>query len=94
MRCWFKTLAYFVLSRSIIELPVHASTQMSIHNVAGAVMVQTVGLDRVVFARESNLATLKKAVDSGIEIKYSYMGRYAYRSAASAGASHGGRPER
>ena len=51
------------------ELPVHASTQMSIHNVAGAVMVQTVGLDRVVFARESNLATLKKAVDSGIEIE-------------------------
>lgn len=52
------------------SLPVHASTQMAIHNSAGALMLKEMGFKRVVLARELTGAEIKKICsDSGIEIE-------------------------
>lgn len=51
------------------DLPVHASTQMTIQNLAGAQVAMRIGIDRVVFARETRLATLEKAAKAGIEVE-------------------------
>lgn len=49
------------------DWPVHASTQMSVHNVSGAETAAAMGCDRVVFARETPLSVIKSAADKGIE---------------------------
>ena len=41
------------------DLPLHASTQMSIHNLAGAVAAQEMGMTRVVLARELTLDEIR-----------------------------------
>ena len=41
------------------DLPLHASTQMSIHNLAGAVAAQEMGMTRVVLARELSLDEIR-----------------------------------
>ena len=51
------------------DLPVHASTQMALHNAAGAAFVQRHGLTRAVLARECALGEIRKAADVGIEIE-------------------------
>ncbi len=48
-------------------LPVHASTQMSIHNAAGARFLLTQGIRRTVLARECSLDTIRQVVSTGIE---------------------------
>ncbi len=56
------------LIRQIIPLmPVHASTQMSIHNAAGARLMKRYGLERVVLARECSLETIRAVAAEGIE---------------------------
>ena len=51
------------------DLPVHASTQMALHNAAGVAFVKRHGLSRAVLARECSLQEIRKASDVGIEIE-------------------------
>ncbi|MBQ3210542.1 MAG: U32 family peptidase [Oscillospiraceae bacterium] len=48
-----------VLRRALPDLPLHASTQMSVHNLAGAQAAAEMGLTRVVLARELSLEQIK-----------------------------------
>lgn len=53
------------------EMRLHASTQMTIHNVAGAVAAEKLGFKRIVLARELSLSEIKKiteAVRAEIEV--------------------------
>ena len=49
------------------DLPVHASTQMSIHNAAGAQFLLGQGVQRSVLARECTLDTIRRVAATGIE---------------------------
>ena len=51
------------------DLPVHASTQMALHNAAGVRLLQSLGAKRAVMARECDLMELRKAADTGLEIE-------------------------
>lgn len=51
------------------DLPIHASTQMALHNASGVEFVRRHGLTRAVMARECSLAEIRKAADVGIEIE-------------------------
>ncbi|MBQ4579632.1 MAG: U32 family peptidase [Clostridia bacterium] len=51
------------------DLPVHASTQMALHNASGVEFCKRHGLTRVVMARECSLAEIRRAADVGIEIE-------------------------
>ncbi len=53
------------------QLPLHASTQMAVHNISGARLLQEFGFSRVVLARELSLAEIKairEAVDVELEV--------------------------
>ncbi len=41
------------------DIPVHASTQMAVHNMAGAVLLDSLGFSRIVLARELSLEEIK-----------------------------------
>lgn len=45
-------------------LPLHASTQMAVHNVSGAKMLEEMGFERVVLARENSYEEIKKICES------------------------------
>ncbi len=49
------------------ELPVHASTQMGVHNASGADFLRGLGVSRVVAARECSLKTLSSIAATGME---------------------------
>ena len=51
------------------ELTLHASTQMTINNAQGARLMQSLGLARVVPARECPLDELRRMADTGVEIE-------------------------
>ena len=51
------------------ELPIHASTQMALHNASGARLLQSLGAKRVVLARECSLSEISKAAQTGMEIE-------------------------
>ena len=51
------------------DLPIHASTQMALHNASGVAFVKRHGLTRAVLARECSLGEIRKAADVGIEIE-------------------------
>ena len=48
-----------ILRRALPDLPLHASTQMSVHNLEGAKAAAAMGLSRVVLARELSLEEIK-----------------------------------
>ena len=48
-----------ILREAVPDLPLHASTQMSIHNLAGAEAAAEMGLKRVVLARELNFDQIR-----------------------------------
>ena len=50
-------------------LPIHASTQMALHNASGAELLQSLGAKRVVLARECGLEEIRKAARTGMEIE-------------------------
>ncbi|MDO4838336.1 MAG: U32 family peptidase [Clostridia bacterium] len=50
-------------------LPVHASTQMSIHNQTGVKWCRRMGMTRAVLARECSLSEISKAAQAGIEVE-------------------------
>lgn len=63
-------LAVAALARQLCpDLPVHASTQMSIHTSYGVLLCKELGMRRVVAARELPLGTLKKLCDTGVDIE-------------------------
>ena len=51
------------------DLPVHASTQMAIHNATGARWCREQGMRRVVLARECSLEEIRLAAREGVEIE-------------------------
>ena len=60
-----------LIHRTLPDMPLHASTQMSIHNAAGARMLEEYGFSRVVPARElsrEDIATLVKNNPLEVEI--------------------------
>ncbi len=51
------------------ELPVHASTQMAIHNASGVRWCADMGIRRAVLARECSLEEIRRCVETGTEIE-------------------------
>lgn len=52
------------------SIPLHASTQMTISNLDGALFMKSLGFQRVVLSRELSLSEIKKIVqESGVEIE-------------------------
>ena len=51
------------IRRRAPRLPIHASTQMSVHNTLGADAAAQLGCERVVLARELSLADIKRVVE-------------------------------
>jgi len=59
-----------LLREQLPELPVHASTQMTIHNAEGVKFLQDMGVKRVVLAREMSLQEIKLIKsETGMEIE-------------------------
>lgn len=52
--------AAHILQQTLPQLPLHASTQMAIHNTAGVKFLEEQGFARVVLARETSLEAIKK----------------------------------
>ncbi|HII01139.1 TPA: U32 family peptidase, partial [Methanosarcinaceae archaeon] len=78
-----------LLKATFPGLPLHASTQMTIHNKAGVRFVEELGASRVIVSRELSTAEVRDIVDSskiGIEVFvhgalcYSYSGRCLFSS--------------
>ena len=51
------------IRRAVPELPLHASTQMGVHNLAGAEMAAALGCERVVLARECSAKDIKAVTE-------------------------------
>lgn len=51
------------------SLIVHASTQLNINSVSGALLLKKMGVKRVVLARETPIDIVKQIVDTGIEVE-------------------------
>lgn len=67
-------LAYF-LKQKFPNIELHASTQMGIENLEGALFAQKVGFKRIVLARETPLSEIKRIKDNcNIEIEYFIQG--------------------
>lgn len=64
-------LGVATLAKKIVpKLPLHASTQMSVHNLAGVLSLEEFGFTRVVLARELSLEEIRYIIrHSGIEIE-------------------------
>lgn len=71
------------------ELPIHASTQMTIANVSGAEFMESLGVERIVTSREMSLSEIREIAEkTNIEIEsfvhgalcYCYSGQCLYSS--------------
>ncbi|MDO9567468.1 MAG: DUF3656 domain-containing protein [Candidatus Desulfaltia sp.] len=78
-----------IIRETYPDLKLHASTQMTIHNTAGAQFVEDIGADRVILSRELDTTELKNIIDNTrIEAEvfvhgalcYSYSGRCLFSS--------------
>ena len=58
-----------ILQKDYPALSIHASTQMTINNVQGALLVKKYGVERVVPARECSLNELELVAKKGIEVE-------------------------
>ncbi len=58
-----------LLRELIPDLPLHASTQMSVHTPAGVAEAKTMGMRRVVAARELSMTELAALCETGTEIE-------------------------
>lgn len=52
------------VKKSCPDIPLHASTQMAVHNVAGAVFLEKLGFSRIVLARELSIKEIKEITDA------------------------------
>lgn len=57
------------LSQMLPSLPLHASTQMAVHNVSGVRALKKRGFVRAVLARELTFAEIAQCADEGLEIE-------------------------
>ncbi len=60
-----------ILNEHLPKLPIHVSTQMSIHNSAGTKMLESMGVKRAVLARELDIEeinTIRSATDIQLEV--------------------------
>ncbi|OPY58606.1 MAG: putative protease YhbU precursor [Pelotomaculum sp. PtaU1.Bin035] len=59
------------LARRVVpELPLHASTQMTVHNIPAAQLLKEAGIKRVVLARELSLEAIREIVrQGGVEVE-------------------------
>lgn len=80
---------YNIVKKSGINIPLHSSTQMTIHSLAGAKYIQELGFERVVLSRELSLDEIKNIKDNtNIELEcfvhgalcYSYSGQCLFSS--------------
>jgi len=60
------------------DLPVHASTQMTVMDPDGAAALQDLGLTRVVTAREITISEMKAIADTGVEVEVFVHGAICY----------------
>ena len=51
--------------KAVPELPLHASTQMTVHNLPALQLLKNAGISRVVLARELSLDAIREIVRSG-----------------------------
>ena len=56
--------AAHILRETLPQLPLHASTQMAVHNTAGVTFLQNQGFERVVLARETSLENIERIKDN------------------------------
>ena len=89
-----------IARRFFPSLPLHASTQMAIHNAAGAIAARELGFSRVVLARELSIDDIAAIVrESGVEIEtfvhgalcYSYSGLCLFSSHSTGRSGNRGR---
>ena len=59
----------YAISQRYPDLPLHASTQMHIHNVAQVLWAKKMGFTRIVAARETPIEILREMVATGVEIE-------------------------
>lgn len=80
---------YNIVKKSGINIPLHSSTQMTIHSLAGVKYIQELGFERVVLSRELSLGEIKNIKDNtNIELEcfvhgalcYSYSGQCLFSS--------------
>ena len=57
------------IKETLPDLQVHASTQMAVHNAAGAGFLMAAGISRVVAARECSLKDIREMADTGIKVE-------------------------
>lgn len=61
------------------ELDIHASTQMNIHNVEGAMFLKNIGVKRIILARETSIDEIKEIIDKvKIEVEVFAHGALCY----------------
>ena len=58
------------------DLPIHASTQMTVTNISGAIMLKNMGFSRIVLARELSRDAIKKICDN-VDIEIEVFGHGA-----------------
>ena len=70
---------YLLARRLAPELPLHASTQMTIHNVDGALQAHRMGFERVILAREMTIEEIRSVCRGGrIEVETFVHGAMCY----------------
>ena len=68
-----------LVKREFPSLVLHASTQMAVHNLAGALAMKRLGFSRVVLARELSLSEIRHIqAESGLEIEVFIHGALCY----------------
>lgn len=82
-----------LIKRWLPGMPLHASTQMTVHNADGAAMLKSLGFKRVVPARELSLAEIAGIAKTGIEVEAFVHGAmcYAYSGQCLMSSFMGGR---
>ncbi|MCH5165232.1 MAG: U32 family peptidase [Clostridiales bacterium] len=88
-----------VLKKRLPDFTLHASTQMGIHNAAGAEILKDLGIKRAVLSRETLPTDIKEIKKTGIEIEYfvqgalcvSFSGNCYFSSLASSYSGNRGR---
>ncbi len=70
---------YNLVHRHFPELPLHASTQMAVHNSGGVQMLERMGFERAVLARELTLEEIKEIrANTEIELEHFVHGALCY----------------
>jgi len=69
---------YFLIRKFFPSIEMHASTQMGIHNSAGATQLKQLGFTRIVLARELTITEIAAIKRTGIELELFVHGALCY----------------